>query len=162
MKRKVALSTYCIILTILTIGLLIGIMIFEMKMGDEILAYFAGGMLVLVCVLALFFTPMSLSVEDGCLNVNTLLRSKSIPLRDIKAVRLCPPTMAEKRICGSGGWFGYWGWFREPSIGKYFAYYGKASDCFLVQLKNDKLYMLGCVDPLSMMECVSQQIKAND
>ncbi len=160
MKRKVALSTYCIILTILTIGLLIGIMIFEMKIGNEVLSYLAGAILIILCVLSLFFTPLTVSVEDGCLNVNTFLRSKSIPLREIEAVRLCPPTMAEKRICGSGGWFGYWGWFREPSIGKYFAYYGKASDCFLVQLKNDKLYMLGCVDPLSMMEYISQQIKA--
>ncbi len=159
MRRKVALSTYCIILTILTIALLIGIMIYELKMGNEALAYLAGGMLILLCVLALFFTPLTVSVEDGCLNVNTLLRSKSIPLREIKAVRLTPPTMAEKRICGSGGWFGYWGWFREPSIGKYFAYYGKASDCFLVELKNEKLYMLGCVDPLSMMEYINQNIK---
>lgn len=54
--------------------------------------------------------------------------------------------MAEKRICGSGGWFGYYGWFREPTIGKYFAYYGKASDCFLVRLKNGKNYVLGCED----------------
>ncbi len=160
MRRKVALSTYSIILSILAIVLLIGIMIYELKMGNEILAYIAGGMLVLLCVLSLFFTPQTVSVEDGCLNVNTLLRSKSIPLREIKAVRLTPPTMAEKRICGSGGWFGYWGWFREPSIGKYFAYYGKASDCFLVELKNEKLYMIGCVDPLSMMEYIDQQIKA--
>ncbi len=160
MRRKVALSTYCIVLTILSIGLLIGMMIFELKTGNDILAYIVAGMLILLCVLSLFFTPLSVSVEDGCLNVNTLLRSKSIPLREIKSVRLCPPTMAEKRICGSGGWFGYWGWFREPSIGKYFAYYGKASDCFLLELKNEKLYMLGCVDPLSMMEYISQQIQA--
>lgn len=159
MRRKVELSSYSIIITILSIGLLIGMMIYELKMGYDILSYIAGGMLILLCVMSLFFTPLSVSVEDGCLNVNTFLRSKSIPLRDIKTVRLCPPTMAEKRICGSGGWFGYWGWFREPSIGKYFAYYGKASDCFLVELKNDKLYMLGCVDPLSMMEYIAPRLE---
>lgn len=162
MKRKVELSTYCIILTILTLGMLIAMMILELKIGNDFISYLAAGALVILCVLALFFTPISISVEDGCLNMNTFIRTKSIPLRDIAAIKLWPPTMAEKRICGSGGWFGYWGWFTEPTTGKYMAYYGKASDCFLVQLKNDKLYMLGCVDPLSMMECVSQQIKAND
>ncbi len=106
MKRRVTLSTYCIILTILTIGLLIAIMIWELKIGNDIISYLTGGLLVILCVLALFFTPMSVSVEDGCLNMNTFLRSKSIPLRDIASVTLCPPTMAEKRIFGSGGWFG--------------------------------------------------------
>ncbi len=160
MKRRVTLSTYCIILTILTIGLLIAIMIWELKIGNDIISYLTGGLLVILCVLALFFTPMSVSVEDGCLNMNTFLRSKSIPLRDIASVTLCPPTMAEKRIFGSGGWFGYWGWFSEPTIGKYMAYYGKASDCFLVRLKSGKLYLLGCVDPQSMVEYIEQNLKA--
>ncbi len=158
MKRKVALSTYCIILTILTIGLLIAIMIWELKIGNDILSYFAGGVLVVLSVLALFFTPISVSVEDGCLNMNAFIRSKSIPLRDIASITLSPPTMAEKRIFGSGGWFGYWGWFSEPSVGKYMAYYGKASDCFLVRLKNGKIYLLGCVDPHSMVEYIRDKI----
>ncbi len=50
--------------------------------------------------------------------------------------------MAERKICRSGGFFGYWGWLSEPSIGKYFAYYGKASDCSLVELKNGKRYLI--------------------
>ncbi len=158
MKRKVVLSTYCIILTILVIGLLIAIMMVQLNLGHDIIAYFAGGTLIVLCGVSLFFTPQSVIVEDGCVNVNTFLRAKSIPLRDIAGVALCPPSLTERRILGSGGWFGYWGWFREPSIGKYFAYYGKASDCFLVRLKNGKLYMLGCVDPESMVEYIRQAI----
>ena len=69
------------------------------------------------------------------------------------------PTMAKKRICGSGGWFGYYGWFSEPSIGKYFAYYGKASDCFLVTLKDGKKYVLGCESPDEMVEVINKLIK---
>ena len=67
--------------------------------------------------------------------------------------------MAKKRICGSGGWFGYYGWFSEPSIGKYFAYYGKASDCFLVTLKDGKKYVLGCESPDEMVEVINKLIK---
>lgn len=158
MKRKVVLSTYSIIVTFLIMALLIGGMIIEMQIGNEIISYLFGATLVILSVMSLFFTPQSVSVEDGCLNVNTLLRTKSIPLRDIAAVKLCPPTMSEKRLLGCGGWFGYWGWFTEPSIGKYFAYYGKASDCFLVRLKDGRLYMLGCVDPQSMVEYVQNQL----
>lgn len=160
MKRKVTLSTYSIIITICSIALLSILMILNLHEGMDWLAYLIAGLLVGECVLALFFTPLSVSVEDGCLNINMSLRTKSIPLRDIQLVANCPPTMSEKRICGSGGFFGYWGWFSEPSIGKYFAYYGKASECFLVRLKSGKLYMLSCIDPLGMMEYINSKLSA--
>lgn len=160
MKRRVALSTFSIILTIAVIALFVVGMISCLNRAVDWLAYLLAGSLVLICCLAMYFTPMAISVEDGCLNINMLLRTKSIPLRDIQSVALCPPTMSEKRLLGSGGFFGYWGWFREPSIGRYFAYYGKASDCFLVRLKDGRLYMLGCVDALGIMECINSNLTA--
>ena len=160
MKRRVALSTFSIILTIAVIALFVVGMISYLNRAVDWLAYLLAGSLVLICCLAMYFTPMAISVEDGCLNINMLLRTKAIPLRDIQSVALCPPTMSEKRLLGSGGFFGYWGWFREPSIGRYFAYYGKASDCFLVRLKDGRLYMLGCVDALGIMECINSNLTA--
>ena len=68
---------------------------------------------------------------------------------------MCAPTMGTIRICGSGGWFG---WFSEKDLGKYFAYYGKASDCFLVTLKNGKKYMLGCKDTPKMVNAINEKI----
>lgn len=120
--------------------------------------YVIGASLILLCGAALFYMPMSISVDDNNLNINRSLKIKSIPLKEIMSVKLCPPTMAEKRICGSGGWFGYWGWFSEPSIGKYFAYYGKASDCFLVELKNRKNYLIGCADAPEMVEFITSKL----
>ena len=158
MKRKVAFSTYSIILTIASIFLFVLWMLRSLHIGQEWLFYIMAASLVIFCGLALFFAPVSVSVEDGCLNVNMLLRTRSFPLSDIQSVAVCPPTMAEKRILGSGGFFGYWGWFREPSIGKYMAYYGKASDCFLVRLRSGKLYMLSCQDPLGMMEFINSKL----
>ena len=117
-----------------------------------------GACLILLCATALLYMPISISIDDTNLNINRSLRIKSIPLKEIKSVKLCPPTMAEKRICGSGGWFGYWGWFSEPSIGKYFAYYGKASDCFLLELKDGKKYLLGCTDAPEMVKYIAERI----
>ncbi|MDE6022537.1 MAG: PH domain-containing protein [Muribaculaceae bacterium] len=158
MRSKVSLSTYYIIISILGIAIFVGLMLVNLNRGIDWLGYALAAALVLICGLSLFFTPLSISVEDGCLNVNMALRVKSISLIDIKNVSICPPTMAEKRIFGSGGWFGYWGWFSEPSIGKYMAYYGKASDCFLVRMNNGKQYMLSCNDPLGMMEYINSAI----
>ncbi|WP_300877569.1 PH domain-containing protein [uncultured Duncaniella sp.] len=68
--------------------------------------------------------------------------------------------MAEKRICGSGGFMGYWGWFSERDLGKYFAYYGKASDCFLVTMKDGRKYMLGCQNPAEMVDAINARLTA--
>ena len=156
MKRRVILSTYSTMMTAIGLIVLLACLYY---CRDNWGIYLISASLILLCATALLYMPMSISVDDANLNINRLLRIKSIPLKEIKSVKLCPPTMAEKRICGSGGWFGYWGWFSEPSIGKYFAYYGKASDCFLIELKNEKKYLLGCADAPDMVKFIAERIK---
>ena len=90
------------------------------------------------------------------------MRVRCIPLDEIEAVKICEPTMSEHRICGSGGYFGYFGWFREPSIGKYFAYYGKASEPFLIRLKSGRQYMLGCRDAREMAETLGKTLEKKE
>ena len=126
---------------------------------DAIATYIAAGALVILCITALLYMPLSISVKEDCLNINRPFKIKSIPLSQIASVKLCPPTMAKRRICGSGGWFGYYGWFNEPSIGKYFAYYGKATDCFLVTLKDGKKYLLGCEKPNEIVTFILNKTK---
>lgn len=151
MKKRVAFSTWCIVMT--TLGLLI--ILFALYHSTNIIStIFVCVALVLLCGAALFYMPLSVSVDKNSLNIHKPLRNKSIPLKDVSSVELCAPTMAEIRLCGSGGWFGYWGWFKEPLIGKYFAYYGKASDCFLVSLKNGKKYMLSCQQPQELVDFI--------
>lgn len=114
--------------------------------------------LIAVCLAALFYMPLSISVNDTELNIHRPLRIKSIPITDIESIKLTQPTMGAKRICGSGGFFGYWGIFSERDLGKYFAYYGKASDCFFVRLKDGRKYMLGCQNPGKIVEYVAARI----
>ncbi|MDE6575687.1 MAG: PH domain-containing protein, partial [Muribaculaceae bacterium] len=82
------------------------------------------GVVVIWALATLYYAPLSIELKDNVLAVNRSLRIKEIPLSEIKMVKLCPPTMAARRLFGSGGYFGYWGWFSEPDLGKYFAYYG--------------------------------------
>ncbi len=53
---------------------------------------------------------------------------------------------------------GYWGMFKEGDIGHYTAYYGKASDCFLVRLDNGDKYVLGCKNPDEMIAYIKRMI----
>lgn len=130
-----------------------------LKIADNDIAVWLWGVAVAVLFLsALCYMPLSISLDNESLNINRSLKIKSIPLTEIANVKLCAPTMGAKRICGSGGWFGWYGWFSEKDLGKYFAYYGKASDCFLVTLKNGKKYMLGCKDTPKMVNAINEII----
>ncbi|MDE6341413.1 MAG: PH domain-containing protein [Muribaculaceae bacterium] len=115
-------------------------------------------LIVVLCLIGLFYSPMILRLTDDSLNVETSFRVKKFPLSEIEEVKICPPTMAERRIFGSGGFMGYWGWFRESSIGKYFAFYGQASQTFLIRMKSGRQYMLGCSDSTEMAEALTDRL----
>lgn len=158
MKQSVKFSPYTLFITICSLAILIAIMLILLRDGKEFAAYVFAGVIVLICLLSLFYAPISVSVDSHSLNVNRKLRTRSIPHDEIESIRLCPPTMGERRVCGSGGWFGYWGWFHDRELGRYFAYYGKSSDCFLVRLRNGRNYVIGCQNPQTIVDEVFRKI----
>lgn len=158
MKKRVVLSSYCWIISSLTVAFICGIFLFTAKTGNHLATYIWGGAVAVLLFSALCFMPLSISLDNDNLRIRRPLKTKSIPLTDIADARLCPPTMGAIRICGSGGWFGWYGWFREKDLGKYFAYYGKASDCFLVTLRDGRKYMLGCEDAPEMVKAIAERI----
>ena len=159
MKKQVVLSSYCWIISALSTALMCGVFVYALKRPDNDLAvWILGAAIVVLFLFTLCYMPLSISLDNESLNINRSLKIKSIPVAEIMEVKLCAPTMGAKRICGSGGWFGWYGWFSEKDLGKYFAYYGKASDCFLVTLKNGKKYMLGCKDTPKMVNAIKEII----
>ncbi len=159
MKKQVVLSPYCWIISALSTALMCGVFVYALKRSDnEWAVWTLGGAIVILFLFTLCLMPLSISLDNESLNINRPLKIKSIPFSEIANVKLCAPTMGAKRICGSGGWFGWYGWFSEKDLGKYFAYYGKASDCFLVTLKDGKKYMLGCKDAPEMVNAINERI----
>ena len=159
LKKRVDLSTWNAIFTILAVGAVTCTCIIQFKRTDvEAWVWILLGFIMLWGFLTLFFCPMYIRLTDTSLNVETSLRVKSFPLNEIVAVKICPPTMSEMCVLGCRCTFGYWGWFREPSIGKYFAYYGKSSQTFLIRLKSGRQYMLGCRDSKEMAKALSDQL----
>ena len=158
MKKQVVLSSYCWIISALSTALMCGIFVYALKQPDNEWAVWSiGGAIVILFTLC--FMPLSISLDNESLNINRSLKIKSIPLTEVTDVRLCPPTMGAIRICGSGGWLGWYGWFKEKDLGKYFASYGKASDCFLVTFKDGSKYMLGCKDAPEMVAAIQGKLK---
>lgn len=88
--------------------------------------------------------------------VHSPLQKHVITVRNIASIELFQPTMGAIRVFGSGGFMGYWGIFREGDVGRYMAYYGKASDCFLIRMKNGDKYVIGCNNPSIIVEYLKQ------
>lgn len=151
MKRSVRLSIFSSVITLVCFAAFVACF-FILREGWWY--YTCGVLIVGVCLAGLYYSPLSVRVTGTAIEVVRSLRIKRILLADVKEVRLLSPTLGAVRVCGSGGFMGYWGWFREGDLGKYFAYYGKASDCFFVELKNGRKYMLGCKDAPEMVEAV--------
>ncbi len=159
MKKRVELSSYSIIISAIMIAVICGVVVYAANQSDnEVAVWILTAVFLALILSTLFFMPMSVSVDKNSITVASPLKNKKIPLKEVSDVRLCSPTMGAIRMCGSGGFFGWYGWFKEKDFGKYFAYYGKASDCFLVTLKDGRKYMLGCKDTHEMVEFLDEEI----
>lgn len=159
MKRKVKYSKYCTITTSAIFMTLCALALYTFIEGPTTAGLVIVGVILCLNIPGAYFAPLNIETTPDFVEITMLARRKRIPLKDIVSVQSCKPTMGAIRICGSGGYFGYWGWFREGDIGKYFAYYGRASDCFLLTLSDGRRYMLGCTDSHNMVAHIGQHIK---
>lgn len=158
MKSKVKLSTYCKVITsVVTIALMTGII---MMWGE-------GDKWILLCVItvgligsALFYSPRSLEAGDSVLKIHRILRTKEIPYTAIVSVDRCLPSAGGIRLCGSGGYMGYWGYFHDMMIGAYFGYYGAYDQCMLLRLRNGRQYVVSCVEPDLMASAIRSHLDA--
>lgn len=158
--KQVELSAWSRGVTIFVNLLCLGVMIFWCLRSDhELELYIVAAAYAAINLASLFYAPREIELTDnGYLIVRFAARIKRIPVSSIRRICLVSPTMSERRLFASGGYYGYWGWFSEATLGRYFAYYGKASDCFLVKLDDGRKYMLGCQDPAEIVEAITRQL----
>jgi len=157
MKSKIEYSRFAMILTaILFLALFIGCFAtFHEKPAFFILL----SMSIVLIICALFYGAAYVKANPDYLIMGSIFKSKKILMRNVERVELFRPTMGAIRVLGSGGFMGYWGIFKEGDIGRYYAFYGKSSDCFLVRMKNGDKYVLGCKEPDAMVDYINSQIK---
>lgn len=109
-------------------------------------------------VCALFYGAAYIKADPDHIIMGSIIKGSKIPMRNVESVERFQPTMGAIRIFGSGGFMGYWGIFKEGDIGRYYAFYGKSSDCFLIRMKNGDKYVLGCNAPDAMVDYIKSQI----
>ena len=166
MKSRVTYSGFSAVMTCV-VALLLGYAVFSIDVTDSPVAFFILAIAVILALgTSMWYTPLSVELTDEEIYINrSLSYSKRLPLVDIESVERCRPSIGlvrgrgAVRLCGSGGFLGYWGLFREKNIGTYFAYFGKADECFLVTLKSGRKYVLGCQNPDQMVEAIQEKLE---
>lgn len=158
MKSKVRLSRYSLVVTfVILVALFIACIL---TVRDKIPFLILLSMYLILIVTGLIYAPVSICADTETIVLKSILRRRKLLLRDVESVQMFSPTMGAIRIIGSGGFMGYWGIFKEGDIGRYMAFYGKASDCFLLRLKNGDKYVLGCENPQAMADYIQSRLPA--
>ena len=156
MKSKISYSRFATILTAIILGLLFIGCIATIHEKPDFFMLLAIYLILLVS--SLFYGPSYIKADNNNIIMGSILKCRKIPMQNLESIELFQPTMGAIRIFASGGFMGYWGIFREGDIGRYYAFYGKASDCFLVRMKNGDKYVLGCDNPDKMVDYINSHI----
>lgn len=158
MKSKVRFSNFATVLTMIINAVLI--LICCLTVREKPVFFTVLSILIVLMVIGLMFSPLAIEANEKYITVVCLLKKRRLPMANVASVELYQPTMGTKRIFGSGGYMGYWGIFSEHDTGRYMAYFGKASDCFLVRMKNGDKYVLGCESPAPMVDYINSHLSA--
>ena len=158
MESKVKLSTFSLMLTLILTGVLI-VAVSYFLWNHEDKGIIGAVILFFMVISGWLYGPVTIAADEKSVTIKSVLRKQRLDISNIESVELFQPSMASIRIFGSGGYMGYWGVYRGY-IGRYIAYYGKADECFLINMKNGGKYVLGCENPEEMVNFINSKIKS--
>ncbi len=157
MKQKVKFSAYSLIVTSVVLILFV-VGIFLLLGKEEKITLFCIIMGIAI-IAGLYFCPKYIEANESGIVLHRLLSPSKVFLYDmIQPVETCYPSAGGLRLCASGGFFGYWGYFNDIMIGSYFGYYGNRNNCILIKLKDGKQYVLGCENASAITNYITSQL----
>ncbi len=106
----------------------------------------------------LWYAPMSIEAGEKAVKIRRPLATKVIEYDDIASVETCYPSPGGLRLCASGGFMGYWGYFTDIVIGNYFGYYGRPDQAFLITTHDGHRYVTSCADRNAMVTHIGTRI----
>ena len=158
MKHKVKFSIFCKGITAVVYIVLAAAMWNEFEKGNEWWCVLAVG--VVLTLFGLYYAPMSVEADEEAVKLRRPLAVKRIPYEDIASVETCYPSPGGLRLCASGGFMGYWGYFTDIVIGNYFGYHGRADQAFVITTHGGQKYVLSCDDRNAMVTAIGRRIEA--
>lgn len=118
---------------------------------DEWMHFTVRTLLLVLVLCAAYYCPLFIEVNHTHFHIIRLLRKKAIPLADIAvAIPFGIKNKRMLRLCGAGGFAGFWGWYSASGIGRFFLYATRLDTLLLVQLQSGRKYVVSCEDPAKM------------
>ena len=117
-----------------------------------IIAWVIMALILIPSILSFFIFPMYVVADDEGVGVRTLARTKLIPYENIdRIVRVDEQPLFTRlstiRLFGSGGVFGYIGWFRSKGLGTFLSYATDEKNVFLIYRKKGTPVAISVNDP---------------
>lgn len=156
MKNKVRFSAYSKVITLIGTIVIVAAIVNLWNQPDHfaLLIFFFALIVGSICC-----CPREVEATSSGVTLRTLVaRYKVFTYDSISEVDTCYPTWSGIRMCGCGGFFGFWGYFSHTAIGSYYGFYGSRDSCFLLKLKNGRQYVIGCEDPHAMVDYIRSQM----
>ncbi len=114
--------------------------LYRIVAGSVCLPFFLG---------CLWFLPLSLAVENDAVVIRRPFDKRRIPLESIRSVKKLRKksfrTLQTTRLCGSQAYFGYWGIFSHPDIGRFHMFATEWKHLVSIETTRRK-YVISCRD----------------
>lgn len=126
------------VITIIALAI-IGFGLYKLGSENHIVIFF----LILFATFYCFaYTPVCIEITEDDLRVKRVIGTVIIHRKDIIAINPYSSRFAIRKF-GSGGLFGYLGWFYNGEVGNYFSYATDENNQILIITKNRK-FMISC------------------
>ena len=110
-----------------------------------------------------FFIPLRLIVTEKSLRIWRPIGKVEIPLEDIKSCTIIEDSRSifgkTIRTFGSGGLYGFIGHFKHDTYGKMRMFVTHTQQCFLLRMKDGRLFVVSSPKREEIVEFISQRIK---
>lgn len=117
-----------------------------------IIAWVIMALILIPSILSFFIFPMYIVADEEGVGVRTLARTKLIPYENIDRIVRADEqpqffSISTIRLFGSGGVFGYIGWFHSKGIGTFLSYATDEKNVFLIYRKKGIPVAISVNDP---------------
>ena len=151
------------IITVLVVGFLLGVSLVgshHLPDSTPLFARFAATFLPLsILVGTVPFIVRSYVLSNHELRIERLGWENRFKLASVESVEANPDAMRWSiRLCGSGGVFGFFGWFRNKTLGTYRAYGTDPKNTVVLKLR-DRTIVVTPNDPARFVEEILRRVK---
>ncbi len=105
--------------------------------------------IVAACMIYFYLiSPKSVELTAEAIILHRVMGHKTFGYAEIHDAGLWNGSPSELlRLCGSGAYCGYIGWFSGGCLGRHFEYVGNYSNCFYIRLNGGRTYLISCDAP---------------